>query len=188
MAKNLNYDESGSLCYNNDPANCEIYGRLYDWVTAMDLPESCFSEFCASQINAKHRGVCPEGWHILNAEDWNILMNYVQTDNNGNTYTSGSSTASIAGKYLKTASGWNDYNGQSGNGEDKYGFAALPGGYGSYSDDSFYSIGNYGYWWSSGEDKSSYYYAYFRSMNYSSEAYWYDVSKRRQNSVRCVQD
>jgi hypothetical protein len=31
---------------------------------------------------------------------------------------------------LKATSGWNNYNGQSGNGLDEYGFSALPGGYG----------------------------------------------------------
>jgi hypothetical protein len=50
--------------------------------------------------------------------------------------------------YLKTTSGW-DYNG---NGEDKYGFAAMPGGLGgsydpySYNSDYFGSIGLYGLW------------------------------------------
>jgi len=30
MKKNLNYAVSGSVCYENDTANCAKYGRLYN--------------------------------------------------------------------------------------------------------------------------------------------------------------
>jgi uncharacterized protein (TIGR02145 family) len=53
MAENLNYDVPESLCYNNESANCDIYGRLYNWETAMK--------------------VCPEGWHLPNYEEWGKL-------------------------------------------------------------------------------------------------------------------
>lgn len=38
MAENLNYNANGSRCYDDDPANCEIYGRLYELEVAMGLP------------------------------------------------------------------------------------------------------------------------------------------------------
>ncbi|MCD4736687.1 MAG: hypothetical protein K8R53_11630 [Bacteroidales bacterium] len=45
MAKNLNYDAGKeSYCYENNPSNCEIYGRLYTWTPA--------------------KKSCPEGWHL----------------------------------------------------------------------------------------------------------------------------
>ena len=34
MVENLNYNASGSKCYDNKPDNCDKYGRLYDWNTA----------------------------------------------------------------------------------------------------------------------------------------------------------
>jgi uncharacterized protein (TIGR02145 family) len=40
MAQNLNYaGASGKigLCYNNKAENCDIYGRIYDWATAMNV-------------------------------------------------------------------------------------------------------------------------------------------------------
>jgi len=37
MGENLNYNANNSRCYNNEPTNCTIYGRLYDWSTAMDI-------------------------------------------------------------------------------------------------------------------------------------------------------
>lgn len=34
MVKNLNVNVDGSVCYDNDPANCVKYGRPYTWVAA----------------------------------------------------------------------------------------------------------------------------------------------------------
>jgi len=166
--RNLNYNASGSKCYNDNASNCATYGRLYNWATAMDLPSSCNSNSCSSQINAKHQGICPSGWHIPSDADWDKLINFV-----------GSSSA---GRKLKATSGWSS----NGNGEDTYGFSALPGGYG-YSGGDFGNVGNYGYWWSSSERSSNY--AYYRYMNYNFEdVYYYDNDKYLLFSVRCLQD
>jgi hypothetical protein len=35
MAENLNFNADGSKCYDKAPANCQKYGMLYDWKTAM---------------------------------------------------------------------------------------------------------------------------------------------------------
>jgi len=53
MAENLNYNASGSKCYNENPDNCTKYGRLYTW---------------ASAIN-----VCPSGWHLPSEAEWDKL-------------------------------------------------------------------------------------------------------------------
>jgi len=58
MAENLNYEtSSGSWCYDDDPANCEKYGRLYDWETA--------------------KNVCPKGWRLPTKSDFETLLNNV---------------------------------------------------------------------------------------------------------------
>ncbi len=49
-----------SWCYENDEANCEIFGRLYDWEAAVVA--------------------CPEGWVLPSDEDWQKLGNYVGDD------------------------------------------------------------------------------------------------------------
>jgi uncharacterized protein (TIGR02145 family) len=172
MAENLNYNESGSACYDNQNSYCYIYGRLYNWVTAMNLPASCISTSCALQINVKHRGVCPAGWHIPSNDEWVVLVNYA----GGN---------SAAGKHLKATSGWDN----NGNGLDTYGFAALSGGDG-WTGGDFNSIGSYGYWWSSseyGRDGSDY--AEYRSMySYYESVDWYNYDKNYLFSVRCLKD
>jgi uncharacterized protein (TIGR02145 family) len=62
MAENLNRNASGSKCYNNIPANCGKYGRLYDWSTALT--------------------VCPSGWHLPTNAEWRILINYAGGSSN----------------------------------------------------------------------------------------------------------
>jgi hypothetical protein len=99
MAENLNYNVSGSHCYDNLESNCNKYGRLYDWATA--------------------KTVCPAGWHLPSGTEWATLINYVGGSN-------------IAGKKLKATSGWNN----GGNGQNTYGFSALPGGIEYYLDSS----------------------------------------------------
>jgi uncharacterized protein (TIGR02145 family) len=58
MAENLNYETESSVCYEDDPENCKIYGRLYNWETAM-------------------ANICPDGWNLPSQEEWNILIDYV---------------------------------------------------------------------------------------------------------------
>jgi uncharacterized protein (TIGR02145 family) len=56
MAQNLNYAASGSKCYENNAGNCDKYGRLYDWNTAMKA--------------------CPAGWRLPRDEEWTALVDY----------------------------------------------------------------------------------------------------------------
>jgi uncharacterized protein (TIGR02145 family) len=148
MAENLNYDVAGSKCYDNDISNCDKYGRLYDWATAMALPSTCNSMDCSSQVETKHRGICPEGWHISSIEEWETLLYYVKSDKGCSSL--GFLGTECAGEYLKATSGWNE----SGNGLDTYGFSALPGGL-SFDGDDFNSVGGAGFWWSTTVDARS---------------------------------
>ncbi|MEN9306997.1 MAG: hypothetical protein RL173_929 [Fibrobacterota bacterium] len=53
MADNLDYRLGQSWCYDNNPSNCETYGRLYDWKTA--------------------KRACPAGWHLPSMKEWEEL-------------------------------------------------------------------------------------------------------------------
>jgi len=175
MAENLNCDVSGSKCYNNDPANCAKYGRLYDWATAMALPSYCNNSTCTSQIKAKHRGICPSGWHLPSNYEWGELISYVENAKVCNY---------CAGMYLKATS-WNSNEGMYGKGEDTYGFTALPGGYGEGS--KFYNVGSSGGWWSATAENATT--AYYRNMPYDGSV---NSGCNYKNgfffSIRCVQD
>ncbi|MDR2553906.1 MAG: fibrobacter succinogenes major paralogous domain-containing protein [Fibromonadaceae bacterium] len=175
MTENLSYNVSGSVCYDNDPANCTKYGRLYDWATAMDLDISCNYNSCSSQIAEKHRGICPANWHLPSDAEWDILVNYA-------------GDSSTAGGKLKTTSGWNnDELGLSGNGTDDFGFAALPSGRG-FPNGDFRSVGYAGYWWSASENGADYVYLRFMSYDYEGVNRDGNDGKYRLRSVRCVKD
>jgi uncharacterized protein (TIGR02145 family) len=178
MAENLNYNVAGSRCYNDDESYCDTYGRLYDWSTAMALSSTCNSSTCSGQVQTKHRGICPSVWHIPSDAECDIRVQYVDTK-----WTS-MTDGNVAGTKLKAISGWNDYSSSSGNGTDDYGFAALPGGYGS-SVGFFNNAGGYGYWWSASEYNA--FDAYTRRMYYE-YAYRANGGKPTLYSVRCLQD
>jgi uncharacterized protein (TIGR02145 family) len=158
MAENLNFAAEGSKCYNNDPAYCEKYGRLYDLETALKA--------------------CPAGFHLPSDDEWTELTTGKKFKLADGTDADGTSTA---GKKLKSAKGWD----RNGNGTDDYGFSALPGGYGG-SDGTFDNAGGIGHWWSA--TKSSDGWAWKRSMYDYDEKVARTNSYRGLLSVRCVQD
>jgi uncharacterized protein (TIGR02145 family) len=46
--------------YNNEKANNNIYGKLYNWYAVSDS-----------------RGLCPSGWHVPSDSEWTTLTNYL---------------------------------------------------------------------------------------------------------------
>ena len=96
FAQNLNFgkwvkstdivadDDTVKYCYDDDEWYCKNYfGGLYSWAEAMGFPEACNtaalgSEKCPYEIEetggsynfAIHQGICPDGWHIQNEEEF----------------------------------------------------------------------------------------------------------------------
>lgn len=71
---NLNQTNNSAVekyCYNNDTANCTIYGGLYQWYEAMQY---------GTIESAK--GICPTGWHIPTLTEFQTLA--ASVGNNGN--------------------------------------------------------------------------------------------------------
>ena len=175
MAENLNYNyNSGtakSFCYG------DFYGRLYFWSAAMDSAAvfSTAGEGCGygreCNTSGVVRGVCPEGWHLPSYEEWETLLTAVGGKD-------------IAGKMLKSTSGWN----YGGDGTDAYGFSALPAG-GRYSRGVFRDAGSNAYFWSATQREDNSYYAYFMYLYYyDGYAYLFDNYKDNGRSVRCLQN
>ncbi len=79
------------------------------------------------------RGLAPEGWRVPTEEDWQILIDYL-----------GGYLA--AGQFLKSTVGWS----ANGNGNNKSGFSAVPGGFMGYYGES-YQEGFTGGWWTTSE-------------------------------------
>jgi len=179
MAENLNYAAENSKCYgengqvctsSNDCStlsdneiqdNCEKYGRLYNWLTAM-------ANSASSTSNVK--GVCPNGWHIPSKDEWEALIKKV-----------GNSQA--AGIGLKAKSDlWpdNSYT------NDEYGFSALPGGLGNW--DKYYYVGSYGFWWSTREREENAQHAYSWAIDTDDMTSSYSSKEGIFSSVRCLKN
>jgi uncharacterized protein (TIGR02145 family) len=181
MKTNLNIATDGSWCYDDKPANCKKYGRLYTWNEA--------------------KNVCPSGWRLPDTADWRRLV-VAAGGGRLEDASQGMKRQAVAGRTLQSRGG-------RGNGTDDLGFSALPGG-GRTSDDwynkmenlrssigygesppLFHGIGDEGHWWtanrtSNAADNT----AFYRSMGYNYGNYVYEDSgdKGSGYSVRCVQD
>ncbi len=162
--ENLNYESGDSWCYDNHSANCAVYGRLYNWQTAITA--------------------CPTGWHLPSDDEWKILEGTVDSQ-----YALGDSIwddygwrGFDAGLDLKSTSGW--YG--NGNGTDHHGFSALPGGY-RYPSGSFYYLAHFGYWWSSSESSDTH--AWSRHLYYDNDGLTRGSGTKAYGvSVRCIKD
>ena len=190
MAENLNYDpgQGGSedakydwsWCYDNNPENCAMTGRLYSWAAAIDSVKlykdksiDCgFKKTCSLPDTVY--GICPPGWHLPTIIEWKTLFAEV-------------GEISTAGKILKSQTGWYDYKGSSGNGTDAYGFSALPAGrYGEGGMRYFCREGGFTYFWSATDNNPSFATRVELSVGVSASLYGED--KPNGFSVRCLQN
>ena len=65
--------------YDNKAANGTKYGKLYNWYAVND-----------------YRGLAPAGYHIPTDEEWTVLSTFLGGED-------------VAGKKMKSTSGWNSY-------------------------------------------------------------------------------
>ena len=176
MAENLNYEYKvngstyGNWCYNDSALYCERYGRLYTWAAAMDSATTgCgYGATCETDAGAV-QGICPDGWHLPSRAEWDTLIAFVGGKD-------------VAGRRLRSISGWYD----NANGDDGYGFSALPSGI-RHGNGGFDNVGQNTNFWSSSEsspDSSSQMYMYYTVRS----AGPVDNAKNMAFSVRCVKD
>jgi uncharacterized protein (TIGR02145 family) len=145
--------------YNNDVTKNAKYGKLYNWDAV-------------SKTTNGNKNICPTGWHVPTDAEWTVLTDYL-------------GGASVAGGKMKEV-GTTNWTSPNVDATNVSLFTGLPGGYRNVNG-NYYSIGTYGYWWSSTEDgKSS---AWFRVLNFDygsvSRSDGYEGSGF---SVRCIRD
>jgi len=87
--------DSTKFCYDDDPWYCENgFGGLYTWATVMNFPAACdsfaigsakcpveydlmsnpFPEYQDRLSFVIHQGICPDGWHVMNREEWAMVL------------------------------------------------------------------------------------------------------------------
>lgn len=169
------YYYRGAVKYNYDvPAGSsqppvEGHGLLYNWSAVKYISDNAET-------------LLPHGWRVPTNSDLYALQN----DAGG---------YSVAGTHLKSTTGWTAYSG-AGNGDDSFGFAALPTGYRNVQTASlggnvvaFQNINESTGFWSSTEHQQMTDEAYVLTLRYSSNQTSYgSQSKKLGYPIRLVMD
>ncbi|MBN2522257.1 MAG: hypothetical protein JXB24_03235 [Bacteroidales bacterium] len=176
--------------YDNKSINANTYGALYTWPAVMNITSG-------EDISSKKvQGVCPNGWHVPNNEEWLELFDYL-VENLYGYYGIGRDIA----KSLADTSGWkySDEPGDIGHDQtsnNSSGFSAVPAGkrrgYSDYNPEvygEFYGDSLWSHWWSATESENTtnacHYYLGYCFDHVLSENYTY---KSTGLCVRCVKD
>jgi uncharacterized protein (TIGR02145 family) len=176
MAQNLNFDPAGETtwCYDGLSENCDENGRLYTWYTVMDGSSS------SNNSPSGVQGICPSGWHLPSELEWDELMAYLLSEYPSDAGLDGDDYLYL-GKYLKSETGWDDFNAIAG--LDTYGLNLKPSGR-RYTG-GFEGFGIHGHFWTSTESNASE--AHYWFFEYDDDAARrYDYDKGFAYAVRCV--
>lgn len=188
MAENLRTTTGidSSWCFNDEPKNCEIYGRLYTWATAMGIDEKYLYQSALQDGTISdslyNRGICPKGWHIPSDKEWQTLFDFVDASNG--VATAGQSLCDPNGAWK----GFDDYPMT-----DDYGFSAIPGGKYQYpiegnSNQGWKDLGSSMHVWSATESvdtSATNVYVRYIQPNQTDRN---DFPKMRRRYIRCVKD
>ncbi|MBR4006322.1 FISUMP domain-containing protein, partial [Fibrobacter sp.] len=167
MAENLNYEPKPtdkaygqSWCYGDLDYNCEIAGRLYSWVGAMNMDAKYFETEVTENLES-HQGICPDGWVIPHD---GYLAAFEEISENG-----GEIKTNFTGAW-KTA-------------DNSYGFSAIPSGYRSASGGTYSDAGSTFTMWTTLNEMAE-----AETFNvYDAKVYEaISVSKHIGAAVRCV--
>ena len=122
FGEETSYTEPFYYYVNNDEANTETYGYLYNWSAAMNGASSSTANPSGVQ------GICPNGWHLPSDAEWTQLTDYL-----GGIINTG---AMLAGQPVGQDQYWETSEMTQSVNFGKTGFNALPAGYynGYFSD------------------------------------------------------
>mgnify|MGYP001378082244 CR=1 FL=1 len=170
------YDEGQYGVYDNDPANADIYGNLYNFAVVDD-----------------DRDVCPVGFHVPSDEEWielEMFLGMSEEEANSTGYRGTNEGSQLAGNSDLWISVYPANNLVNNAAFGTSGFNALPTGMLSETSSYYnYGLGKYSSFWSSLEDSFMIGRAYGRAVYYNH----INVSRNTADkikglSVRCVRD
>ena len=125
MAENLRRIPDKTWCYENSVDSCKVYGGLYTWDEAMDIPLHYFDT--TTILDYGKQGRCPEGWRIPSLADVKELIAYTQSQG-----------LFPLGRLMKDDASWVDSPERAGTGGGLLGFSLPAGGYGIDHSDGEY--------------------------------------------------
>jgi len=138
----------------------KYYGALYNWFAVNDSA-----------------GLCPEGWHIPSAAEWDTTFYAL----GGDAVAGGKLKSTLTNLYQQPYWFLPNYYGT-----NESGFNALPGGFRSFIEGAFSGLSASGIWWSSTPDSIDIK-GTFLTTN-SGAAFRELINRNTGASVRCVKD
>jgi uncharacterized protein (TIGR02145 family) len=162
-------------CYDNSNEFCELYGGLYTWHTAMNGELSGFDI----------QGICPDGWHLPNNIDFNMLRIMLSSNESGNLLKSCRQIDSPLEGNCNTNEHprWEAYPLHYGT--DDYGFSALPGGI--WQNGTYHHLGKHSNYWLSTEEGDIFAYAFIIRWD-RPDVYSNIYGKTHMLSIRCIKE
>jgi uncharacterized protein (TIGR02145 family) len=161
-----NNNQTEKYCYENDPANCAIYGGLYQW-----------DEMMQYTIQQGTQGICPAGWHLPSNSEWTVLTEFLGGD-------------AIAGGKMKSTGtievGTGLWFAPNTSATNESGITALPGG-GCTNGGGFNDLGFYAGFWSSTEDATYNGWGWTQGYCFASVSI-FTTNKNYSFSVRCIRN
>ncbi len=132
IASTIDQTDNGRLekyCYDDNPANCNTYGSLYQWNEMMQY---------VSTEGAQ--GICPSSWHLPTDTEWKTMEAFLGMSQ---------LEANLSNSFRGTTEGWKLRS----TGTSR--FEWLLAGFRNWSTGTFFVIGTGGYLWSSTESDTS---------------------------------
>ena len=152
-------------CVGNNEASCTSYGGLYQWDEIMQ-----YSSMSSSQ------GICPNGWHIPSATEWQTLEFAL----------AGPIDSRLAGAHVAWFDGPLDFYGTGAAPFGDSGFEAFPSGDRDINGTTT-NISLLTYFWSSTEENATN--SWSRYINFQGVGFLPIVSNKAKGySVRCIED
>lgn len=181
MAENMRRIPDETWCYENSYDSCDVYGGLYTWDEAMDVPPHYFDTTVVKSFG--EQGICPEGWRIPSLADVKELIAYTQSQG-----------LFPLGRLMKDDDSWVYSPERAGTGGGLLGFSLPAGGYGYKKSDNEYKFTESGhqarFWLRDGgylQDKVPRY-MYVRVTYDENHVKIVGEEASRKYSVRCLRD
>ena len=171
-------------CYDNNPANCDVYGGLYQWAEMVQYFNGATNTTVWNpEPTGNVQGICPAGWHIPSDDEWCQMAIYLD----GTAWCMEGWNGTDIGSKLKE-SGTAHWAAPNTGATNSSGFTALPGGQRGYENGgSFFLLTVNSLFWTTKAYFSSL--SRFRGLSYgSSQAEAGFAVKSRGFSARCCKD
>ena len=174
MAENLNFETDSSWCYDTIPENCEKYGRLYQWHAVVDRSYAACGMRHECTVEEPAQGICPSGWHVPSAAEWDTLVAYTGMRTGGK---------EGSGRTLKSEDDWDGWTGL-----NRLGFNALPAGSRAYHAPIFSSLYEFTAFWTSTAEEYGMTAQHYVFSYKSHDVLGWDDYKDFAFSLRCVKN